>query len=168
MEEAYARGWLGKNIQGSGFDLDVVIHRGAGAYICGEETALLTSLEGGKGFPRLKPPFPAISGLFQCPTIVNNVETLACVPFILREGAERFAGWAHAKQGGTRLFSVSGHVNRPGLYEAPVGITLRELIDGHAEGVRAWPEAQGRHPRWNLREGAHGGRDRCSAWTSTP
>ncbi|MBI1876467.1 MAG: NADH-quinone oxidoreductase subunit NuoF, partial [Acidobacteria bacterium] len=138
VEEAYARGWLGKNIQGSGFDLDVVIHRGAGAYICGEETALLTSLEGGKGFPRLKPPFPAISGLFQCPTIVNNVETLACIPFILREGAERFAALGTPKQGGTRLFSVCGHVNRPGLYEAPVGVTLRELVESHgyAEGVR--------------------------------
>lgn len=136
VEEAYARGWLGRNIQGSGFDLDVVVHRGAGAYICGEETALLTSLEGGKGFPRLKPPFPAISGLFQCPTIVNNVETLACVPFILREGAERFADLGTARQGGTRLFSVCGHVNRPGLYEAPVGVTLRELIHTHARGVR--------------------------------
>ena len=136
VTEAYERGWLGKNIQGSGFDLDVVIHRGAGAYICGEETALLTSIEGGKGFPKLKPPFPAISGLFQCPTIVNNVETLACVPFILREGADRFAALGTAKQGGTRLFSVCGHVNRPGLYEAPVGITLRELIDRHAQGVR--------------------------------
>ena len=135
MDEAYARGWLGKNIQGSGFDLDVVVHRGAGAYICGEETALLSSLEGGKGFPKLKPPFPAISGLFQCPTIVNNVETLACVPFILREGAERFAGLGTPKQGGTRLFSISGHVNRPGLYEAPVGVTLRELIDTYAKGV---------------------------------
>ena len=91
IDEACNQGWLGKNIQGTGFDLDVVIHRGAGAYICGEETALLTSLEGGKGFPRLKPPFPAISGLFACPTIVNNVETLACVPFILRHGAEHFA-----------------------------------------------------------------------------
>jgi NADH-quinone oxidoreductase subunit F len=137
VEEAYTRGWLGKNIQASGFDLDVVIHRGAGAYICGEETALLTSLEGGKGFPRLKPPFPAISGLFQCPTIVNNVETLACLPFILNQGAERFAGLGTPKQGGTRLFSVSGHVNRPGLYEAPVGVRLRELIDNYAEGVRA-------------------------------
>ena len=136
VEEAYSHGWLGKNVQASGFDLDVVIHRGAGAYICGEETALLTSLEGGKGFPRLKPPFPAISGLFQCPTIVNNVETLACVPFILREGAERFAALGTAKQGGTRLFSVCGHVNRPGLYEAPVGITLRDLIEVHAQGVR--------------------------------
>jgi NADH-quinone oxidoreductase subunit F len=136
VEEAYAHGWLGRNIQGSGFDLDVVIHRGAGAYICGEETALLTSLEGGKGFPKLKPPFPAISGLFQCPTIVNNVETLACVPFILREGAERFAGLGTGKQGGTRLFSVCGHVNRPGLYEAPVSVTLRELIEKYAQGVR--------------------------------
>jgi NADH-quinone oxidoreductase subunit F len=136
VEEAYAHGWLGKNIQGSGFDLEVVVHRGAGAYICGEETALLTSLEGGKGFPKLKPPFPAVSGLFQCPTIVNNVETLACVPFILREGADRFAGLGVPRQGGTRLFSVSGHVNRPGLYEAPVGVTLRELIDTYAQGVR--------------------------------
>ena len=136
IEEARAHGWLGPNIQGSGFDLDVVVHRGAGAYICGEETALLTSLEGGKGFPRLKPPFPAISGLFRCPTIVNNVETLACVPCILREGPERFASLGTPKQGGTRLFSVSGHVRRPGLYEAPVGVSLRELIEGHARGVR--------------------------------
>src|SRR5262249_13642714 len=135
VAEAYERGWLGKNIQGSGFDLDVVIHRGAGAYICGEETALLTSIEGGKGFPKLKPPFPAISGLFQCPTIVDNVETLACVPFILREGADRFAALGTPKQGGTRLFSVCGHVTRPGLYEVPVGVTLRDLIERYAQGV---------------------------------
>jgi NADH-quinone oxidoreductase subunit F len=135
VDEATAHNWLGKNIQGSGFDLDVVIHRGAGAYICGEETALLTSLEGGKGFPKLKPPFPAISGLFQCPTIVNNVETLACVPFILRHGPERFAHMGTAKQGGTRLFCVCGHVARPGVYEEPVGITLRQLIE-KAGGVR--------------------------------
>ena len=135
VDEAYANGWLGKNIQQTGFDLDVVIHRGAGAYICGEETALLTSLEGGKGFPKLKPPFPAISGLFQCPTIVNNVETLACVPFIFRNGAERFASIGCEKQGGTRLFCVSGHVVRPGVYEESVSITLRELIE-KAGGVR--------------------------------
>ncbi len=135
IEEACSHGWLGKNIQGTGFDLDVVIHRGAGAYICGEETALLTSLEGGKGFPRLKPPFPAISGLFASPTIVNNVETLACVPFILRHGAERFAEIGTENQGGTRLFCVSGHVVRPGVYEAPVSVTLRELIES-AGGVR--------------------------------
>ena len=135
LDEAYSRNWLGKNIQGTGFDLDVVIHRGAGAYICGEETALLTSLEGGKGFPRIKPPFPAVSGLFACPTIVNNVETLACVPFILRYGAERFAGIGSETQGGTRLFCVSGHVVRPGLYEEPVRVTLRDLIE-RAGGVR--------------------------------
>jgi NADH-quinone oxidoreductase subunit F len=113
----------------------VVIHRGAGAYICGEETALLTSLEGGKGFPRIKPPFPAISGLFSCPTIVNNVETLACVPFIMRHGAERFASIGTSSQGGTRLFCVSGHVARPGVYEEPVSVTLRQLI-ARAGGVR--------------------------------
>ena len=135
IDEAYSQSWLGKKIQGTGFDLDVVIHRGAGAYICGEETALLTSLEGGKGFPRIKPPFPAISGLFSCPTIVNNVETLACVPYILRNGAERFAGLGPDSQGGTRLFCVSGHVVRPGVYEEPVGVTLRHLIE-RAGGVR--------------------------------
>ncbi len=138
IDEAYGKNWLGKNIHGTDFDLDVVIHRGAGAYICGEETALLTSLEGGKGFPRLKPPFPAISGLFGCPTIVNNVETLAAVPFIMRHGAERFAGIGTDTQGGTRLFCVCGHVVRPGVYEASVSVTLRELIEGedYAGGVR--------------------------------
>ena len=136
IDEASSQGWLGENIQGTGFDLDVVIHRGAGAYICGEETALLTSLEGGKGFPRLKPPFPAISGLFACPTIVNNVETLACVPFILRNGAEHFASMGSERQGGTRLFCVSGHVVRPGVYEASVGVSLRDLIENYAGGVR--------------------------------
>jgi NADH-quinone oxidoreductase subunit F len=135
IDEAYRRGWLGRNVQGTGFDLEVVIHRGAGAYICGEETALLTSLEGGKGFPRIKPPFPAISGLFACPTIVNNVETLACVPYILRHGADRFAAIGTASQGGTRLFCVSGHVARPGVYEQPVSVTLRRLIE-LAGGVR--------------------------------
>lgn len=136
VREAYAKGWLGPNIQGSGFGLELVSHRGAGAYICGEETALLTSLEGGKGFPKLKPPFPAVSGLFRCPTIVNNVETLACVPPILRNGAEWFAKLGTPRQGGTRLYSVSGHVNRPGLYEAGAGVPLRELIEKHAGGVR--------------------------------
>jgi len=135
IDEAYQQGWLGEDIQGTGFDLEVVIHRGAGAYICGEETALLTSLEGGKGFPKLKPPFPAIEGLFGCPTIVNNVETLACVPFIFRNGAERFVEIGTPKQGGTRLFCVCGHVARPGVYEEPVSITLRELIE-KAGGVR--------------------------------
>ena len=136
VDEAYAAGWLGQDIQGTGFDLDIVVHRGAGAYICGEETALLTSLEGGKGHPRLKPPFPAISGLFACPTIVNNVETLSCVPFIFRKGAAEYAGIGSENQGGTRLFCVSGHVVRPGVYEAPVTVTLRELIEDFAGGVR--------------------------------
>jgi NADH-quinone oxidoreductase subunit F len=135
IDEAYRQGWLGRNIQNTGFDLDVVIHRGAGAYICGEETALLTSLEGGKGFPRIKPPFPALSGLFACPTIVNNVETLACIPFILAHGPDRFAAIGNSSQGGTRLFCVSGHVVRPGVYEAPVSVTLRQLIE-RAGGVR--------------------------------
>jgi NADH-quinone oxidoreductase subunit F len=137
IDEAHEQGWLGKDIQGSGFDLEVVVHSGAGAYICGEETALLTSLEGGKGFPKLKPPFPAIEGLFACPTIVNNVETLACVPFILRDGAESFAAIGTERQGGTRLFCVSGHVVRPGVYEASVSVTLRELIESeeYAGGV---------------------------------
>ncbi len=135
IDEAHAKGWLGKDIQGTGFDLDIVVHRGAGAYICGEETALLSSLEGEKGFPRLKPPFPAISGLFGCPTIVNNVETLACVPFIMRHGPERFVEIGTEKQGGTRLFCVSGHVVRPGVYEEPVSVTLKELIE-KAGGIR--------------------------------
>src|SRR5204863_845640 len=108
VAEAYSQGWFGRNIQGSGFDLEVVVHRGAGAYICGEETALLTSLEGGKGFPKVKPPFPAISGLFSCPTIVNNVEPLPCVPYILRNGADRCAGMGTDSEAATRLLCVSG------------------------------------------------------------
>ena len=135
VEEAYRYGFLGKKIFNSAVDLDVVVHRGAGAYICGEETALLSSLEGGKGFPRLKPPFPAISGLFGCPTVINNVETLACVPAILQKGGEWFAKLGYGKSGGTRLYSLSGHVNRPGLYEASQGVTLRELIFDYAGGI---------------------------------
>ncbi len=138
LEEAKKGGWLGKKIQGTRFDLEVVIHMGAGAYICGEETALLSSLEGGKGFPKLKPPFPAISGLFGCPTIINNVETLACVGPILQMGAAWFAGLGTPQQGGTRFFSLSGHIRRPGLYEAPVGIPLRQLIEDkrYGQGIR--------------------------------
>ena len=136
VEEAYAKGFLGKNIFGKGFDLELVIHRGAGAYICGEETGLLESLEGKKGFPRLKPPFPAVVGLFGCPTVINNVETLAYLPFILNRGAEWFAGLGSEKNGGMRLFSVSGHVKRPGVYELPLGTSLREIIYEHAGGIR--------------------------------
>ena len=135
VDEATQKGYLGKNIFGSGFDLDLVVHRGAGAYICGEETALLNSLEGFKGYPRLKPPFPAIVGLFGCPTIVNNVETLACVPHILKNGAEWFAKLGSAGNGGTHLFSLSGHVNKPGVYELPMGISLRDIIYTHGGGI---------------------------------
>jgi NADH-quinone oxidoreductase subunit F len=135
ITEAYSRGFLGKNLLGSGFDFDVRVHRGAGAYICGEETALLESLEGKAGKPRLKPPFPALVGLYGCPTIINNVETLANVPHIVRNGAEWFAGIGRERNTGTRLFGVSGHIVRPGIYEFPMGITLRELIYEHCGGI---------------------------------
>lgn len=135
IEEAYAGGLLGKNILGSDFELDVVVHRGAGSYICGEETALLESLEGKRGNPRLKPPFPASVGLFGCPTVINNVETLANIPGIVSRGAVWFTELGRPRDGGTRLFGVSGKVKRPGLYELPVGSSLRELIFQHAGGM---------------------------------
>lgn len=135
IEEAEASGILGNKPFGKDYPIEIVLHRGAGAYICGEETALLESLEGKKGFPRLKPPFPAIKGLFGCPTIINNVETIACVPHILKRGAEWFAKLGTEKQGGVRLFSVSGHVEKPGLYEAPVNVSLKDLIFDYAGGV---------------------------------
>jgi NADH-quinone oxidoreductase subunit F len=136
VEEAEAKGYLGQNILGSGFNLDIVIHRGAGAYICGEETALLESLEGKRGHPRLKPPFPAVVGLYECPTVINNVETLANVPHIINHGPEWFAGIGVERNTGTRLFGVSGHVKKRGVYEFPMGITLRELIYDHCGGIR--------------------------------
>ncbi len=136
VSEAYEKGFLGKNVFGTHFSLDVVIHRGAGAYICGEETGLLESLEGKKGFPRLKPPFPAVVGLFGCPTVINNVETLSYLPFIIQRGSEWFAKLGTEKNGGMRLFSVSGHVEKPGVYELPMGITLREIIYDYAGGIR--------------------------------
>ncbi len=129
IREAESKGFLGKNIFGKGFDLDLVLHRGAGAYIAGEETGLLESLEGKKAFPRLKPPFPAVVGLFGCPTAINNVETIAYLPFIVKDGAEKFASMGSPKNGGLRLFSVSGHVARPGVYERPLGYSLRQLIE---------------------------------------
>ena len=141
-------GLLGKNIQGSGFDLDVVVHRGAGAYICGEETGLLTSLEGKKGWPKIKPPFPAIKGAFGQPTIVNNVETLAACRHIIKRGAEWFAGLGTKTQGGTRLYSVSGHVVKPGRRtRRRSSVTLRELIDDHARRRPRRAAAQGRRAR---------------------
>lgn len=136
VAEAEAAGLVGPNILGSGFDHRIVIHRGAGAYICGEETGLISSLEGFKGWPRLKPPFPAVRGAFGQPTIVQNVETLCCLPPIIARGGAWFASLGTPTQGGTRLYSVSGHVRRPGLYELPVRTTLRELVEVHAGGVR--------------------------------
>ncbi|MDF8264560.1 NADH-quinone oxidoreductase subunit NuoF [Luteipulveratus flavus] len=135
VEEAYAAGYLGKDILGTGFDLDVTVHAGAGAYICGEETALLDSLEGRRGQPRLKPPFPAVAGLYARPTVVNNVESIASIPPILSRGADWFADMGTEKSQGFGIFSLSGHVTRPGQYEAPLGITLRELVD-MAGGIR--------------------------------
>ncbi len=135
VAEAYAAGFLGKDILGSGFDLELTVHAGAGAYICGEETALLDSLEGRRGQPRLRPPFPAIAGLYACPTVVNNVESIASVPAIVEHGAEWFRAMGTEKSAGFTLYSLSGHVARPGQYEAPLGVTLRELLD-LAGGVR--------------------------------
>jgi NADH-quinone oxidoreductase subunit F len=136
VAEAREAGYLGENILGSGYGLEVVVHAGAGAYICGEETALLDSLEGFRGQPRLKPPFPAIAGLYACPTVVNNVESIATVPYILFNGAEDFASYGTEKSKGFGIFSLSGHVTTPGQYEAPLGTTLRELL-GLAGGIRA-------------------------------
>lgn len=135
LAEATAQGFLGKNILGSGYDLTVTLHRGAGAYICGEETALIESLEGKKGMPRIRPPFPAVRGLYQCPTVVNNVETLSNLPHILTRGPAWYASIGTEKSKGTRIFSVSGHVNRPGNHELPLSVTLRELLTEHAGGV---------------------------------
>ena len=136
IDEAYAAGLLGKNAAKSGWDFDLYLHRGAGAYICGEESALLESLEGKKGFPRMKPPFPAQMGLYGCPTTVNNVESIAVVPTILRRSAEWFASIGRVNNTGTKIFCISGHVNHPCNIEAEMGIPLRELIDRYAGGVR--------------------------------
>jgi NADH-quinone oxidoreductase subunit F len=135
VREAEAAGLLGRDILGTGFAHRIVVHRGAGAYICGEETGLISSLEGKKGWPKVKPPFPAVKGAFGAPTVVNNVETLACLPPILTRGGAWFAGLGTKTQGGTRLYSISGHVARPGVYEASVAVTLRQLVEEHAGGV---------------------------------
>jgi NADH-quinone oxidoreductase subunit F len=135
--EAYEKGFLGKNILKTGFDLDVTVHRGAGAYICGEETGLLESLEGKRGHPRLKPPFPASIGLFQRPTVINNVETLSNVPVIILKGADWFCKKGLPKDGGTRIFGVSGMVKNPGIYELPLGTSLKDIIFKHAGGMKA-------------------------------
>ncbi len=135
IAEAQAKGYLGKSVFGSGFDLDVVVHRGAGAYICGEETGLIESLEGKRAYPRVKPPFPATYGLFGSPTIVNNVETLACVPHIVSRGPEWFKSIGPEKGPGPKLYCVSGHVERPGIYELPMGAPLREILYTHCGGI---------------------------------
>lgn len=128
IAEAYQNGLLGKNVAGKGYELNVHVHRGAGAYICGEETALLNSIEGWKGQPRIKPPFPAVVGLFGSPTVINNVETISALPFIINQGANDYKKWGTEKSPGTKLFSVSGHVKRPGNYEVPLGYSLKDLI----------------------------------------
>lgn len=136
LDEAYKDGLIGKNACGSGFNCDIYLHRGAGAYICGEETALLESLEGKKGMPRLKPPFPAGFGLYGCPTTINNVESIAVVPTILRRGASWFASIGKPNNTGTKIFCISGHVNKPCNVEEAMGIPLKEIIEKHAGGVR--------------------------------
>jgi NADH-quinone oxidoreductase subunit F len=135
IAEAYQRGYLGKNILGSGFDYDLLIHTGAGAYECGEESALMESLEGKRGYPRIKPPFPAVVGLYGCPTVINNVETLSAVPAIVREGGEAYANRGTPRNGGTRLLCVAGHVNKPGIYEIPLGMNMKKFIYETAGGI---------------------------------
>jgi NADH-quinone oxidoreductase subunit F len=135
IEEAYAGGYLGANILGSGFDFDLLIHTGAGAYECGEESALMESLEGKRGYPRIKPPFPAVVGLYGCPTIINNVETLSAVPSIILEGGEAYANRGTPKNGGTRLLCVAGHIAKPGIYEIPLGMNMKKFIYEMAGGI---------------------------------
>jgi len=135
IDEARAKGYVGKNIFGSGVDCDVIMHRGAGAYICGEETALMESLEGKRGYPRLKPPFPAQAGVYGCPTTINNVETLSNVPFIVERGADWFLGIGREKNTGPKLFCMSGHLKKPGVYEAPLGTQLMDLVNDFSGGL---------------------------------
>ena len=136
IDEAYKRGYLGENILNSGFSCDIYIHKGAGAYICGEETALIESIEGKRGQPRIKPPFPAQVGLYGKPTVINNVETLSCVPHIINNGPQWFASIGPEKSPGPKIFGISGHVKKPGLYELPMGTTAREIIYNHGGGLR--------------------------------
>ncbi|HXV80464.1 MAG TPA: NADH-quinone oxidoreductase subunit NuoF [Candidatus Binatia bacterium] len=135
VDEVIQAGYIGKNIFGSGYDLDVIVHRGAGAYICGEETALLSSLEGGRGWPKVKPPFPATHGLFGCPTVVNNVETLAALPWIIEQGAAAYAAMGTDKSKGTKLFSISGHISKPGVYELEMGYPFMKFLQEDCGGV---------------------------------
>lgn len=144
IDEAYKAGLIGKNACGSGYDFDVYLHRGAGAYICGEETALIESIEGKQGKPRLKPPFPADVGLFGCPTTVANVETVAVAPTIARRGGSWFASFGRERNSGTKVFCVSGHVNNPCVVEEEMSIPLQELLEKHCGGVRGgWQNLKG-------------------------
>ncbi len=143
IAEQYERGYLGQNILGSGLDFDVYTHTGAGSYECGEESALLESLEGKRGQPRIRPPFPAVSGAFQCPTVLNNVETFCNAPAIFRMGAVAYAELGPPKNGGTRLFCLSGHINRPGVYELPMGFNLMRMIEEVGGGDARRQEAEG-------------------------
>jgi len=136
VEDAYAKGYIGKDIMGSGNDIELTVHQGAGAYICGEETGLMNSLEGKRGLPRIKPPFPAAVGAFGMPTTINNVETLAAIPHIIKNGGEWYRQYGTEKSPGTKLFCVSGHVNKPGNYELPLGFPLMQLIDEVCGGIR--------------------------------
>ncbi len=140
VKEAYAKSFLGQNIMGTHFDLDMILVSGAGAYICGEETSLMESVEGKRGYPRLKPPFPTQVGIFGGPTVVNNVETLACVPHIIEKGGDWFASLGAEKDGGMRLYGVSGHVEKPGVFELPSGTTLKDIVFKHAGGIRGGRE----------------------------
>jgi NADH dehydrogenase (ubiquinone) flavoprotein 1 len=144
IDEAYKAGFIGKNACGSGYDFDVYVHRGAGAYICGEETALIESIEGKQGKPRLKPPFPADVGLFGCPSTVANVETVAVAPTIARRGGAWFAGFGRERNSGTKVYCVSGHVNNPCVVEEEMSIPLQELIEKHCGGIRGgWQNLKG-------------------------
>ncbi len=135
IDEAYEAGYLGESVAGRDFRLDVTVHRGAGAYVCGEETALLESIEGKKGQPRSKPPFPAVMGLYESPTIINNVQSIASLPFIIDKGAEAYKAYGTEKSAGTHLFGISGHVEKPGMYELPLGLPLMEVVEKVAGGV---------------------------------
>jgi len=135
VEEAVQAGYAGSNVAGTNYQLDVIVHKGAGAYICGEETALLSSLEGGRGWPKLKPPFPATHGLFGCPTVVNNVETLAALPWIIEHGASAYSAIGTEKSKGTKLFSVSGHINKPGVYELEMGYPFKKFLEEDCGGI---------------------------------
>ena len=176
INECYAAGYLGKNILGSQYSLDIFLHRGAGAYICGEETGLIESLEGKRAWPRIKPPFPAVEGAFRKPTVVNNVETVACVTHIIDRGADWFKSMGvppdpnnprDAGSYGPKLYCLSGHVNKPGCYEAPLGITCRELIERIRRRRVERPQGEGGDSRRHQHGFAHGRRIRYASSIST-